>query len=157
MATARERKATRILERIPGRDGELGAGGRYAFLELEAENVDAFEALRAEAAESPLLLHYDFGGTLGRKIAGEESEEDEPVVQKKAVVKKAAAAAKARTPASKKVAAPAAESEVDSAGDEEAAVEADNAQEPSSSAAATEGLSPLEIARQKLLAKRGAK
>jgi len=86
MATARERAVQRVYEQIPH------PGVQYAYLALEAGNVDEFESLKAEAMKSPALAHYR-SALSGQAAVGAE----EAVGEKKATVSKAAAAAKART------------------------------------------------------------
>lgn len=166
MATARERSSIRVYERIPGKDAESGAGGKYAFMELEAGNVSEFETLRAEAEKSPAFVRYDFDGSVGRKILGREVDEVDSPVTATQVVKAAAAAAKAKTPAKNVEAAAAEPNKVGSADAEKAPTgEAESSapvtpSAPASTSVAVEGsgsMTPLEIARAKLLAKKEGK
>lgn len=86
MATARERAVQRVYEQIPH------PGVQFAYLALEAGNVDEFESLKAEALKSPALAHYRSALSGQAAVTAEET-----VTEKKATVKAAAAAAKART------------------------------------------------------------
>lgn len=159
MATA----AQRVLERIPGKDDEHGAGGKYAYVELEARNVDEFEKLRAEAAASPAFTRYDFEGTMGRKVAGATSGDADKV----AVVKAAAKAAAKKTPTltaeqkaqltGETTTDPTSAAPAESTSTEEAGVSEPTSDEDTAASAEAEKLSPRDIARQRLLArKKGA-
>lgn len=164
MATASQR----VVERIPGKDDEHGAGGRFAYVELEARNVDEFEKLRAEAAASPAFVRYDFEGTMGRKIGGDNAVKTEAEA-KKNVVKAAAQAAAKKTPtltaaqkakltgqdveaAGESVPEPVADSSDQAEGAEVAP--APTTSTDASTTTDGEKLSPRDIARAKLLAKK---
>ncbi len=118
MATAKE-KVARIVERIPHNSVA------YAFLELEASNINEFAALREEALSSPSLTHYAFAANA-------------PAAPKLSVV-------------------PDVETVEVAAEASPAADEGDAEQASTVSAPSEEKLSPREIARQRLLAKKEGK
>jgi hypothetical protein len=153
VATARERTAAaqEVIERIPH------PGVQYAYLELRAGNVNEFEKLRDDVLASDSLAHYRAA------MAGSGGEA-------KAAVKKTptlTAAQKAKLTGEKSEARPVVDGdsgEGQGAAGSDGGASASDAAEPVSppapsaapAAASNEGLSPREIARQKLLAKKGA-
>lgn len=148
MATARE-KTLRITERIPHKDVS------YAYLELEAPNVNEFASLRAEALASEALSHYAFAAD----APAERQTAEDFTTAKQAVVKSAAAAARAKTKKSavvQTVDEPAEGEEGEESGSDDSTVASDAPVAPTSPAQ-SDGLTARERARQRLEAKRGAK
>ncbi len=136
MATVKEKGLlTKITERIPHKDVA------YAYLELEAANANEFEQLRGEALNNPALAHYAFALNTPAKPKKAEPKE---VVE---------------TPAAEAVSV-VAEEEV--AAEAEGAAAVPQAEQASSSAPTTPTydepkMSARDIARQKILERKGAK
>jgi len=143
--------AVRITERIPHKDVS------YAYLELEAASVNEFQSLRDEALTSPALSHYAFAAkapavpTTGTVVASAAVETvlDEIGVPAADTTDEDAAAGASEAPT-----ASAPPSEMSPA--EKARAKLAEKAAPPAAAASTEGLSPREIAKQRMLAKKGA-
>jgi hypothetical protein len=145
--------AVRITERIPHKDVS------YAYLELEAASVNEFQSLRDEALTSPALSHYAFAAkapavpTTGTVVASAAVETvlDEIGVPAADTTDEDAAAGASEAPtasAPQSEMSPAEKAKAKIMGAATAVVERANA--------STEGLSPREIAKQRMLAKKGA-
>ena len=145
--------AVRITERIPHKDVS------YAYLELEAASVNEFQSLRDEALTSPALSHYAFAAkapavptTPAAAPAATVPDPVETGAGDADTTDEDAAAGASEAPT-----ASAPQSEMSPAEKAKAAIAAKAAAPVAAADPSTEGLSPREIAKQRMLAKKEAK